>query len=80
MRGNIGPAATARDAAATVRVLARFGPRLPEIAERALTRLSSDPSPPRQAQGLSGPALAVLALAAGVAGGLAGALIALAAG
>ena len=35
---NLGPAAVARDLAATVRVLSRFGPRLPAMAEAALIR------------------------------------------
>ena len=33
---NIGPLATARDLASTLRVLSRFGPRLPQLAEAAL--------------------------------------------
>ena len=36
IRSNLGPAAVARDLAATVRVLTRFGPRLPQLAEAAL--------------------------------------------
>jgi ubiquinone biosynthesis protein len=35
---NIGPKALLRDLVKTVRVLGRFGPRLPELAEAALTR------------------------------------------
>lgn len=38
IRENIGPAAFARDIAKTVRVLSRFGPRLPGMAEAALVR------------------------------------------
>ena len=37
---NMSPLATARDLGATLRVLARFGPRRPRIAEAALTRAS----------------------------------------
>ncbi|MCB1369463.1 MAG: 2-polyprenylphenol 6-hydroxylase [Rhodobacteraceae bacterium] len=43
---NLGPAAVARDLAATVRVLSRFGPRLPAMAEAALIRASAPPPPP----------------------------------
>ena len=46
---NLGPRAAIRDLAATVRVLARFGPRLPELAERALIGLNAPPPlPPRR--------------------------------
>jgi len=37
---NVGPRAIARDLWSTVQVLARFGPRLPQLAEMALTRLA----------------------------------------
>jgi len=43
---NLGPAAVACDLAATVRVLSRFGPRLPAMAEAALIRASAPPPPP----------------------------------
>ena len=46
IRSNLGPAAVARDLAATVRVLTRFGPRLPQMAEAALVRANSPPPPP----------------------------------
>ena len=36
VRKNVGPQAVARDLVRTARVLARFGPRLPALAERAL--------------------------------------------
>ncbi len=44
VRQNVGPQALARDLARTARVLARFGPRLPALAERALidARRTSD--------------------------------------
>lgn len=42
IRSHAGPLAAARDAAATMRVLARFGPRLPALAERALLRASGE--------------------------------------
>jgi ubiquinone biosynthesis protein len=38
---NLGPRAAVRDLAATLRVLARFGPRLPDLAERALIQLNT---------------------------------------
>jgi ubiquinone biosynthesis protein len=45
---NLGPHATLRDLAATVRVLSRFGPRLPHMAETALIRLNAPPPPPER--------------------------------
>ena len=53
IRSNLGPAAVARDLAADGRVLARFGPRLPQLAEAALIRANSPPPPP-SAAGLPG--------------------------
>jgi ubiquinone biosynthesis protein len=46
IKRNVGPRALARDLMATARILARFGPRLPHLAEAALIRLSEDPAPP----------------------------------
>ena len=46
IRSNLGPAAVARDLATAVRVLSRFGPRLPQAAEAALVRASAPPPPP----------------------------------
>ena len=46
IRANLGPAAVARDLAATLRVLTRFGPRLPQLTEAALMRANSPPPPP----------------------------------
>lgn len=40
---NLGPRAMARDLAATVKVLSRFGPRLPALAEAALIKLNETP-------------------------------------
>ncbi|MBZ0128565.1 MAG: 2-polyprenylphenol 6-hydroxylase [Rhodobacteraceae bacterium] len=51
---NIGPRALARDLAATAAVLARFGPRLPQMAERALKRLA-EPDEPEKNTSLFGP-------------------------
>ncbi|TCO73536.1 2-polyprenylphenol 6-hydroxylase [Rhodovulum euryhalinum] len=48
IKENIGPKALLRDLTRTARVLARFGPRLPELAESALIRQSNpDPAPSR---------------------------------
>ena len=41
IKDSIGPKALARDLLRTVRVLSRFGPRLPELAEAALIRQST---------------------------------------
>ena len=41
IRTNLGPQAVARDLAATVRILSRLGPRLPQMAEAALIRASA---------------------------------------
>ncbi|WP_432817327.1 2-polyprenylphenol 6-hydroxylase [Sulfitobacter sp. JB4-11] len=45
---SIGPRAALNDLAKTVTVLARFGPRLPELVEDALLRQSNPTPPPRQ--------------------------------
>ena len=45
---NVGPLAAARDLAAALRVLGRFGPRLPQLAEAALIRASQPPPPPER--------------------------------
>ncbi|MFT4149358.1 MAG: 2-polyprenylphenol 6-hydroxylase [Paracoccaceae bacterium] len=46
IRENLGPRALVRDLGRTARVLARFGPRLPRLAEAALIRQSEPPPPP----------------------------------
>ncbi|MDB4213376.1 2-polyprenylphenol 6-hydroxylase [Octadecabacter sp.] len=46
IKDSIGPKAALQDLAKTARVLARFGPRLPALAEAALIRLGEDPAPP----------------------------------
>lgn len=45
---NIGPKATVRDLAATMRVLARFGPKLPQMTERLLISAAAPPPPPER--------------------------------
>ncbi|BAQ70732.1 2-polyprenylphenol 6-hydroxylase [Rhodovulum sulfidophilum] len=48
IKENIGPKAVVRDLGRTARVLSRFGPRLPELAEAALIRQSQTPPEPRR--------------------------------
>ncbi|HET9067645.1 MAG TPA: 2-polyprenylphenol 6-hydroxylase [Amaricoccus sp.] len=48
IRASLGPAAMARDLAATLRVLSRFGPQLPKLAEAALARTNAPPPPPER--------------------------------
>jgi ubiquinone biosynthesis protein len=67
IRQNLGPDAVLRDAVRTLRVLARFAPRLPQVAEEALTRQTADSSaaPPRRRRWLA--AAGYVALGAGAA-------------
>ena len=51
IKDNIGPKALIRDLGKTALVLARFGPRLPELAEAALIR-NTNPAPPEKPQRL----------------------------
>lgn len=46
---NLGPRAVLRDLTDALRVLARFGPRLPAMAEAALIRANAAPEPQRRA-------------------------------
>ncbi|WP_417250328.1 2-polyprenylphenol 6-hydroxylase [Celeribacter sp.] len=46
IKENVGPKAMLRDLGSTVRVLSRFGPRLPEIAENFLMAQSKQTPPP----------------------------------
>ncbi len=48
IKENIGPKALLRDLSRTMRVLGRFGPKLPQIAEAALMRQVKQPDPPPQ--------------------------------
>ncbi|QYX57110.1 2-polyprenylphenol 6-hydroxylase [Roseovarius sp. SCSIO 43702] len=50
IRASIGPRAAAKHLGRTLQVLARFGPRLPQIVEAALVRQSAEqpPEPPRR--------------------------------
>ncbi len=47
IKESIGPKALIRDLTKTAQVLARFGPRLPQMAEDALIRLNNPPSEPK---------------------------------
>ncbi|TCP39121.1 2-polyprenylphenol 6-hydroxylase [Rhodovulum marinum] len=72
IKENIGPKALARDLVRTVRVLSRFGPQLPQMAEAALIRQSQTaPDHPR-------PTTRHAALWMGTGAALGGALVALA--
>ena len=53
IKENVGPKALVRDLAKTARVLARFGPKLPQMAERALIQMGEAPPPPPQGLGRS---------------------------
>ena len=48
IRQSIGPKAVLHDLAKTARVLSRFGPRLPQLVERALVRQSEVYEPERK--------------------------------
>lgn len=48
IKKSIGPQALARDLAKTARVLARFGPRLPQLAERVLLTANASNAPPEK--------------------------------
>lgn len=52
VRDTIGPVAIARDLARTARILSRFGPRLPMMAEQALINANS-PEQPSKGNGLA---------------------------
>lgn len=67
IRESIGPRAFIRDLAKTARVLSRFGPKLPMIAERLLTEQSKTPAPPPPRRGW----VALLLLGVGLGAGIA---------
>lgn len=69
INANIGPKAVVRDLVRTVRVLSRFGPKLPQMVEEALIRSGQTPEPPRRGRmrvGVIGAAVGAAAMAAGV--------------
>jgi ubiquinone biosynthesis protein len=47
VKQSIGPKALMQDLAKTIRILSRFGPQLPRLAEDALIRLNNPPPPPK---------------------------------
>ena len=53
IKENIGPAAFLRDLGATLRVIARFGPELPRIAERLLEAQKEAPTPETSTSSIS---------------------------
>ena len=65
IRQSIGPRAVLSDLAKTARVLSRFGPRLPQLVERALVRQSEVFEPARQKSTGLLPLWIVMSLAAG---------------
>lgn len=67
IRGNLGPRAALRDLGRTARVLARFGPRLPQLVEAALIRQASRPPPPAPHRGRAAAGLLLAGAAAGAA-------------
>lgn len=69
IKQSIGPKALLRDLATTARILARFGPQLPRLAEDALIRLNNpppQPKPQRRIARLSWMALGGVLVGAGV--------------
>ncbi|MEL6642526.1 MAG: 2-polyprenylphenol 6-hydroxylase [Pseudomonadota bacterium] len=65
IKENVGPKALLRDLALTARVLARFGPKLPGLAEAALIRQTEDTPPPAQRNTLQTTALLLSGAAIG---------------
>ncbi len=70
IKENVGPKALVRDLARTVQVLARFGPKLPQMVEALLIRQSEQPAPAPKTSRTKVAALVAL-------GGVIGALIVL---
>jgi ubiquinone biosynthesis protein len=71
IKENIGPKALFRDLLKTVRVLARFGPRLPALVEAQLIRIGNPPSSTAPSRGTGGVLLWALVIGASVAVGYA---------
>ncbi|WP_212522954.1 2-polyprenylphenol 6-hydroxylase [Actibacterium sp. MT2.3-13A] len=65
IKDNVGPRALLRDLAVTAKVLARFGPKLPQLAEAALIRQTEPAAPPPRPSPLR--PLGWMALGAGLA-------------
>ncbi|HBG99520.1 MAG TPA: 2-polyprenylphenol 6-hydroxylase [Rhodobacteraceae bacterium] len=75
IRTSVGPRALARDLRGTLEVLARFGPKLPGLAEAALIRQTNPPPPPPTARPWRQAALLVLGAVLGAGGVLIGVLL-----
>jgi len=73
IRENLGPDTALRDVVRAMRVLSRFGPKLPQLAEAALTRQGGedDPPPRRGKAALAAAGYVLLGAAAAIAGVLA---------
>ena len=67
VRKNVGPAALAKDLYMTARVLSRFGPRLPQLAEKMLIE-ASNPKPKEEPRGTSLVLITAIALASAAIG------------
>ena len=67
VRKNVGPAALAKDLYKTARVLSRFGPRLPQLAEKMLIE-ASNPKPKEEPRGTSLVLITAIALASAAIG------------
>ena len=65
VKDQIGPKALLRDLVQTARILSRFGPRLPVLAEAALIRLSAPPPDPPPRPGWRRAALVLIGAIAG---------------
>ena len=63
IKESIGPKAILRDLVKTVRVLARFGPRLPALVEAQLIRTGNLASPPPRPRNQTGPVFLVILIA-----------------
>jgi ubiquinone biosynthesis protein len=64
---SIGPKAFLRDLAATARILGRFGPRLPQLAEAALIRSANPAVEPPEGRRWANAGLLAVGAAAGAA-------------
>lgn len=72
---NVGPKALLRDLNATVRVLAKYGPKLPQLAEDALIRQTTLGTPPPKVARIPGWAWFALGVGATLLGGFAVSLL-----
>jgi ubiquinone biosynthesis protein len=80
MKDNLGPKAARRDLLATARVLSRFGPRLPDMAERALKKLAEDAPAEVAEPGAGAGRVAGIGFGAGLLGAVLGAALVMALG